>query len=598
MTSLRELCLGWVYEMYEEQKQLALSRTNSSNTVTVYKRAHSELSKYPNAISSVRELVVVKGIGPGIIKTLELKLAKHLKDGHVVPGLAPVDIAATAQIRRPAKPRDRAIHDELELGNSTAQPPQKRQRKMAEYVPKYRSGAWSILVTLKANSDSSQYLTKHEIIKKGQEHADAPLDAPINGGMYTGWSSMTTLIEKELVMKYGHPPRFTLTEEGSSLVDRMLASLKGKDVGGTASQANQTFDSDDEGDYYSSNSQPLQSSNSQSSNRPPTYPIFNVSSSSSTQPATFKPSVSNLSSYSTTSSKSTDQPEPIINNVTLPAGSYEIILILDNREIKNGSNRDFFKDGLARRGIKYEAKSLELGDVTWVARPKCDGTYYGDEYIMLEYILERKTLDDLVASIKDGRFKEQKFRLSKCGLPKIIYLLEEVNTESAESFGYDGVFTALTQTQLENGFFVKKTTSAEDTLNYLISITQCLKQLYKDKSLVFDNKKQLETKGNTVYSISYAEFQRRNMKTKNFMLGDVWIRQLMVIHGMSAEKACFFARTYKTSASFYKALSACANDTEREKLIVAASGDARKGIGAAVAKRMLNVFWRGEVLQE
>lgn len=45
------------------------------------------------------------------------------------------------------------------------------------------------------------------------------------------------------------------------------------------------------------------------------------------------------------------------------------------------------------------------------------------DYI-LDFIVERKTADDLAASIMDGRYDEQKFRLKHCGLNNVIYLIE------------------------------------------------------------------------------------------------------------------------------------------------------------------------------
>ena len=42
-------------------------------------------------------------------------------------------------------------------------------------------------------------------------------------------------------------------------------------------------------------------------------------------------------------------------------------------------------------------------------------------------IIERKTLNDLASSIKDGRYKEQGYRLSNCSLHNhnIFYLIED-----------------------------------------------------------------------------------------------------------------------------------------------------------------------------
>lgn len=60
--------------------------------------------------------------------------------------------------------------------------------------------------------------------------------------------------------------------------------------------------------------------------------------------------------------------------------------------------------------MKVIVRSLELGDVIWVAKRK------DEEELVLEHVLERKRADDLVASIKDGRFKEQKVDLLKLAI--------------------------------------------------------------------------------------------------------------------------------------------------------------------------------------
>lgn len=64
---------------------------------------------------------------------------------------------------------------------------------------------------------------------------------------------------------------------------------------------------------------------------------------------------------------------------------------------------------------------LKVGDVTWIAKLQ-DGTEY-----MLDWIVERKEVEDLVISIKDGRYKEQKFRLARCGIPHLVYLIEVIS---------------------------------------------------------------------------------------------------------------------------------------------------------------------------
>lgn len=65
--------------------------------------------------------------------------------------------------------------------------------------------------------------------------------------------------------------------------------------------------------------------------------------------------------------------------------------------------------------------SLAIGDFLWVARP-IGGTL--QDAIVLNGIIERKRLADLVASIFGGRYHEQRSRLVKTGITRLAYLVE------------------------------------------------------------------------------------------------------------------------------------------------------------------------------
>lgn len=69
----------------------------------------------------------------------------------------------------------------------------------------------------------------------------------------------------------------------------------------------------------------------------------------------------------------------------------------------------FFKENQQLSEVKFPR--LDIGDIHCVLH---------DEIVL---IIERKTLSDLAASIKDGRYREQKMRLSTSGYP-FIYLIE------------------------------------------------------------------------------------------------------------------------------------------------------------------------------
>lgn len=90
-------------------------------------------------------------------------------------------------------------------------------------------------------------------------------------------------------------------------------------------------------------------------------------------------------------------------------GTFDIVLILDVREVRGQSDRDYISQKLTENGVQVEKRALDVGDVLWVARLKED-PIDGPSEIVLNYVIERKRMDDLVSSIKDGRFTEQKVR--------------------------------------------------------------------------------------------------------------------------------------------------------------------------------------------
>lgn len=68
---------------------------------------------------------------------------------------------------------------------------------------------------------------------------------------------------------------------------------------------------------------------------------------------------------------------------------------------------------------------MEIGDAVWIARSKAGAPA---AETVLDYIVERKSVADLVQSIKGGagRYDKQKYFLRRCGLRRIMYLIEGV----------------------------------------------------------------------------------------------------------------------------------------------------------------------------
>ena len=121
-------------------------------------------------------------------------------------------------------------------------------------------------------------------------------------------------------------------------------------------------------------------------------------------------------------------------------------LIVDIREKKLIKLLEAFKNQFDFKKIDIEIKNLPLGDAIIV-----DDN--GNEKI----IVERKSLNDLASSIKDGRYIEQSHRLNGCEIHNhnIIYIIE-------------GNLSPLIKTSSSSEYFVKSQlvrTDPEEFLN-------------------------------------------------------------------------------------------------------------------------------------
>ncbi|CAE6433570.1 unnamed protein product, partial [Rhizoctonia solani] len=275
---------------------------------------------------------------------------------------------------------------------------------------------------------------------------------------------------------------------------------------------------------------------------------------------------------------------PTFEPIIFPAGSYYIQLVLDEREVKSVRNRDYMLEHLKGRGVNAIKRSLEIGDVCWIARPNDDSL--GE--CVLDYILERKRMDDLKGSILDGRFHEQKFRLRHTGISHIYYLVEDFDTERIARHWRDQINTALSSTQVIDRFFLKETTSIEDTLDYLYNLHTTILKIYADKPLrmiplhlvkrynFLALKQHLKVVDpDNTYHTTYTSYQELNRKNGFYTLQDCMARMLQCVRGLSEEKIAALLEHYPTPRSLYQAFV----DSERHQSTQLSSAGSEKGKG-------------------
>ena len=139
---------------------------------------------------------------------------------------------------------------------------------------------------------------------------------------------------------------------------------------------------------------------------------------------------------------------------------------------------DYREKALLSR-LPAETKNLILGDVC-IQKD-------GQDVV----ILERKTVADLSASIIDGRYQEQSFRLLESNLPphRIVYLIEG-SLDREQSIQKKGLISAMISLWFIKGFSVVQTASLEETVDFL----QILVEKVSKESEAHDYVSTLKTK--------------------------------------------------------------------------------------------------------
>nr|XP_014345201.1 PREDICTED: crossover junction endonuclease MUS81 [Latimeria chalumnae] len=97
-------------------------------------------------------------------------------------------------------------------------------KKPREYVPQKRSGGYAVLLTLyrdTKNPNGRGFMTKSELQREAQALCEKSFTLTHAGSKYTAWSSVSTLIQKGLVIKTNSPARYSLTEKGLELAEKM-----------------------------------------------------------------------------------------------------------------------------------------------------------------------------------------------------------------------------------------------------------------------------------------------------------------------------------------------------------------------------------------
>ena len=223
---------------------------------------------------------------------------------------------------------------------------------------------------------------------------------------------------------------------------------------------------------------------------------------------------------------------------------------------------------------------------------------------MLPYIVERKRLDDLWQSVKDGRYEEQKFRLKGCGLTHLHYLIEDYKTKRefwGRAGGAGGFVTpeaieqAIANTAVQEGFVIKRTEDQKGTIEYLTLITRLLRDKYKNQDLTsctFNdiNDGLIGCRDNTL--LPFQHFNDMSKKNKDLTVGEVFAKMLLRLKGLSVEMAQSIVSSYPTANVLINAYGSCSSNNEKIKLIsdLTYGIENKRKIPKSVAEALMKVW--------
>lgn len=304
------------------------------------------------------------------------------------------------------------------------------------------------------------------------------------------------------------------------------------------------------------------------------------------------------------------------------------MIILDNREIKLieliKSNSKF--------PITYIPENLQIGDIiirhTLFTTPTNNKTTYN-------IILERKCITDMIASIKDGRYKEQKIRLlseiaknNDINKTLICYILEgnqnELRLPQDKTMLNGSIISSIFRDKIP----IIRTYTIQETLDIVVRLHERLIKDYTDffpNKIVINNINNINTNNTTnndivvseqktelilehehipasepllTQSIQISTIQDNNLYLqsikkckKDNITPKLWNQMCyMNIPGISSNIAIKIAENYPTLKSLLTAYEQCSSIQEKElllaEIILTETDKQKRRIGGVISKRV------------
>lgn len=227
-------------------------------------------------------------------------------------------------------------------------------------------------------------------------------------------------------------------------------------------------------------------------------------------------------------------------------------VILDNREhslITEILSRDLDK---YKEYIDIKKEQLDLADVQI-------------KYKNIFYVFERKTPTDLISSIKDGRYKEQKIRLlSNVPISNITYIIEGDTVVSHNKYNANILHGSYLHTMFRDNIRIIYTKNISETASFIMIL--CGKLLDNPDKFLNSSRVDIDIDNNQRSYIDCLKLKQK--KIDNIDINTCYIMQLSQIPNISSVIAKNIAAIYPTYRELIYALDNIKDEENNKKRVM------------------------------
>ncbi|XP_042513028.1 crossover junction endonuclease MUS81 isoform X2 [Macadamia integrifolia] len=594
----------------EKRQEMDNAKGISEHIDRTFYKVFSNVCNSKAPIKTLKEFSQIKGVGKWILRLMQGFFQTDSRTSEPEPEPEPEDVTQKG----------------------------KKSKGTRRYVPQKSSVAYALLITLyRAMANGNEFMRKQELIDAAEasglsrvpivpEKGRGKLSGFGNSAKewYTGWSCMTTLITKGLVVKSSCPAKYMLTQEGreaarqclsrSVLIDELpsqdvhCASDLGsahansacKERSGPKEQTCASTDLLEAAQKKRTSSlgptivhQPKKDEVCTSYLEPKRGLGEDPFATSSTNIFTDRGEVdfvvrekSRMSfSYGDTqcgpwSSCSADSARSSYNLKACSSSGY-------NLPKSNSDGSEAKSSALAIPPLDFGERFEEVYDVILILDDREQFTRHGSLYrriienVRSQFKIQVEEVDDLRCSIRDNRYRDQKLRLLRCGLKKLIYLVEG-DPNSCE--GAESIKTACFTTEILEGFDVQRTSGLSDTVKRYAHLTLAITHYYRTQ---FSEDK-VRTAGKCP---PYDEFIKKCEDLDRMTVSDVFALQLMQVPQVTEEVAVAVLDLYPTVLSLANAYSLLDGDIDAKAEMLRKQSN--NLIGAVPSRNIFQLVWGG-----